>query len=112
MGYSLWGRKESDMIEHPNNSKRIGIGETKRAEKGLSRGTPQRRKDPAWRNYVLSVRKSGVPVRPLRRGVRLALLGIHSTVFIKNAGRGTSLVAQRLGVCLAAQGMQVRSQIG
>ena len=56
---------------------------------------------------MLSVRK-----RPLRRGVRLALLGIHSTVFIKNASQGTSLVAQRLGVCLAAQGMQVRSQIG
>ena len=40
VGYSLWGRKESDMIEHLNNSKCIGIGESKRAEKGLSRGTP------------------------------------------------------------------------
>ena len=60
---------------------------------------------------MVSARKSGVPVRP-SRGVRLALLGIHSTVFIKNTNWGTFLVAQRLEVCLAVQGMQVRSLIG
>ena len=48
---------------------------------------------------MLSVRKAGVPVRPSSRGVWLALFGIHSTVFIKNASRGTSLVAQRPSQC-------------